>query len=104
VLAHLSALNVAASVISSSVSSPTVTVSSVPAGVEVGAAFLGRTVTAISGTTVTLNGNANFAVTPGTVSGMATTNANNTVTVASTAGLYAGMNVTGTGIPVGCDD
>ena len=47
-------------VTSSNTGSPTVTVASVPANLVVGATLLGRTVTNIAGTTITLDGNANL--------------------------------------------
>lgn len=50
------------SVTSSTAGSPTITVASVPSYLTVGSAMLGRTVTEISGTTITLNGNANVAI------------------------------------------
>lgn len=53
-------------VTSSSTASPTVTVTSVPATLIVGATLLGQTVTAISGTTVTLGGNANQTISTAT--------------------------------------
>ena len=49
-------------VVTSNAASPTVTVTSVPASLVVGSTLLGQTVTAISGTTVTLGGNANKTI------------------------------------------
>ena len=53
-------------VITSSTSSPTVTVASVPQGVGIGTVLLGQAITAISGTTLTLAGNASTAITTST--------------------------------------
>jgi fibronectin-binding autotransporter adhesin len=50
-------------VTSSTLASPTVTVASVPQYLVVGSTLLGQTVTAISGNTITLAGNANAAIT-----------------------------------------
>lgn len=57
-------------VVSSSTTSPTVTLDSatLPPGFQIGSNFLGRQITAISGVTVTLNGNANANITTSTPS------------------------------------
>lgn len=60
-------------VTSSSTSSPTVAVQSVPLGLVVNSTFLGQSVTAIVGTTVTLSGPANANISPGPVSAPFTT-------------------------------
>ncbi|HEY8965685.1 MAG TPA: autotransporter-associated beta strand repeat-containing protein [Candidatus Methylacidiphilales bacterium] len=57
-----------ANVLSSSTTSTTVTLDAVPANLVIGSSFLGSTVTAISGTTVTLKGNANTTITSSTAS------------------------------------
>jgi RHS repeat-associated protein len=56
-----------ATVTTASTSSATVTVASVPPGLAVGSIFMGRTVTVISGNTITLNGNANATIATATV-------------------------------------
>ena len=68
-IAGLPVLNGTATVTSSSTSSPTVTVSSVPSTFATGWALLGRRVQSIAGNVITLNGNANQTISAPTAVG-----------------------------------
>lgn len=72
-------------VLTSSTSSVTVTVQSVPTGVVIGGTLLNQTVNNIVGTTITLSGNANQTISTATIVPY-------TPTVASTVGIFLRIN------------
>jgi len=72
-------------VTASSLSTATVTVQSVPTGVVVGGTLLGQVISTIVGTTITLAGNANAAISTLTLSPY-------TPTAASTVGIFLKIN------------
>ena len=85
-------------VTSSSVATPTVQVASVPAGLFVGATLMGRTITSITGNTITLNAAPAETIASATVRPF---ESNIVTNVTSNAGLFAGMVVSGPGIVPG---